>query len=527
MIVVIVKNIIECRQKQLEDYRIGTDIKIRTISRVIRVNVFKTIQSCYCRKKPIKYLAKFKLKSYKICTLNPYLHYSELPIKNRSKKTVSIIAKEYKYIALESYIKDLVRPISIRSLAKKVPKLPLLSVEPNSKLKISFEYPSNYAGPFLHCYPYMHLSRFYLVWSVTQQDFCTHPILADAWKYYQEVEAFTGLFQHMILLNSFTYWDTVENELRAEGYHPKGFPLVEFIKWEFLRHSMGISSYSDAERIFQNFRPELLAGAFEKPSHIPAPYHASYYYKWLKPIHFQTFFKKLVEDCVTYKIIIPRIVIADGLIFRTWAGNFTLDQWLNPTDPGASITVHNKKQLGKCYNAIVFYAWCGNRWLPIDMRVITGNANENANFVPVVDDFLKTSPYDWMVFLYDSGASSAKNREFLKSNGLITGITARKNIINEVVLDVDHHRYCFESDIPDGMSLEQFKNLLNHRSQEEAGFSGFTTYHHMKQMNTMGQDAAAIHVLKYLILQLMHALAAYKVNRPDLLMMYSAFSTLG
>jgi len=527
MIVVVVKNEIACKQIQLDESLFGKKGKIKTITRVNRVNIHRTIQSSYRRKTPIKYLIKFKKKAYKQKQLDSYISIkSSLRIKTttlpqNSKKT------KLKIVSLEYCIQNLTRISVNHKKPRRSTKLDGLSSELKSPLKISFEYPPYYNGPFLKNFPYMHLDRFYQIPSVIQKDFCTHPVLAEAWKYYQEMEAFTGLFQHMILLNSFTYWDTVETELRAEGYHPKGFRLVEFIKWEFLRHSMGITSYSDAERIFQNFKPEVLTGAFEKPSRIPAPYHASYYYKWLKPIHFQTFFQKLVEDCITYKVIIPRIVIADGLIFRTWAGNFTLDQWLQPTDPGASITVHNKKQLGKCYNAIVFYAWCGSRWLPVDMRVITGSANENAEFIPVVDDFLKLSPYDWMVFLYDSGASSVPNREYLKAKGLITGITARKNIVKEVVLDVDHRRYCFESDIPDGMSLEQFKKLLNHRSQEEAGFSGFTTFHHMKQMNTMGQDAATIHVLKYLILQLMHALAAYKVNRPDLLMMYSAFSSLG
>lgn len=147
-------------------------------------------------------------------------------------------------------------------------------------------------------------------------------------------------------------------------------------------------------------------------------------------------------------------------------------------------------------------------------------------FQPLVEEFLKESPYDWDVFLYDSGASSSSNREFLKAEGIIPGITARKNIKREVILDLGQKRFCFADDIPDGMSQEQYKRVLNHRSQEEADFSGFTTYHDMKRMNSMGRDAATIHVLKFLILQLLHALSAYKVNRPDLLMMYSAFSTL-
>lgn len=112
-----------------------------------------------------------------------------------------------------------------------------------------------------------------------------------------------------------------------------------------------------AERIFRDFNPEILKKAFDKPDRIPKPYHYSYYYQWLTPEHFRTFFKKLVADCVEFKIITPRIVIADGLIFRTWAGNFTLDRWLQPTDPQASVTYHHNKDLGKCYNAVVFLAW--------------------------------------------------------------------------------------------------------------------------------------------------------------------------
>jgi Transposase DDE domain len=163
--------------------------------------------------------------------------------------------------------------------------------------------------------------------------------------------------------------------------------------------------------------------------------------------------------------------------------------------------------------------------LPVDLRVITGSANENNVFHPLVEDFLNESPYNWDVFLYDSGACSAENREFLKSEGMISGIVARKNIKREVILDVGHKRFCFSNDIPEGMSLEQYKRLLDHRSQEEAGFSGFTTYNNMKRMNSMGQEMATIHVTKYLILQLLTALSAYKVNRPDLIMMYKAFSS--
>jgi len=511
MIIVKYNDTVVCRQMQIIDYLSPREFQPIVLVRYRKINVSKTIQVHFKKKKAAKYLWKRRNQSLFQRSLAKNLNFHNFKAQTYSEKKKRVFNGLLKGIqkTLKIYLKD---PKTIKS-----------GLLPPQADEI---YPPLSEGPYLLSYPYMHIGRFYQVPRTVKEDFCDIPLLRDEWQTYQEVLNFTGLFQHMVALNSFEYWNDVEKEIRAEGFHPKVFSVVEFIKWEFLRHSMGISSYSEAARIFENFNPELLKTAFIKPTHIPQPYHASHYYKWLKARHFETFFQQLVDDCVKYKVIIPRIAIADGLIFRTWAGNFTLDRWHNPTDPNASITVHDKKFLGKCYNAIVFYAWCGKRWLPVDLRVITGKTNENSIFQPIVDDFLAKSPYKWDVFLYDSGASSADNREFIKGRGLICGITARKNIKSEVILDLGHKRYCFNDDIPDGMSLEQFRRLLNHRSQEEAGFSGFTTYHNMKQMNTMGQDAATIHVLKYMILQLLHALSAYKVNRPDLLMMYSAFSAL-
>jgi len=495
MIRVFIHNKNVCCQKQLDDYFNNGARNDCTIYRYKRMPIYPTIQLCFRRKFPVKRLRKRRLPKLQQLTLAFYIQVQVLQVPCPS----SFNQCDDQFSMLPAQC-----------------ECPIVPLEPASALE----------GPYLSSFPFMHLGRFQSVQSVVQADYCTSAILTDAWQYYQELDAFTGLFQHMILLNSFTYWNTVEQEIRAQGFHPKGFTLVEFIKWEMLRHSKGITSYTDAQRHFREYDPEKLKSAFDKPTHIPAPYHESHYYAWLTPAHFRTFFRKLVDDCVNLKIITPRIAIADGLIFRTWAGNFTLDRWMKPTDPGASITVHNKKMLGKCYNAVVFYAWCGTRWLPIDLYVITGSANENSMFQPLVAKFLESSPYDWKVFLYDTGACSAENREFLKNEGIISGITARSNLKKSVVLDLGNRKYCFADDLPEGMSLEQYRRLLNHRSQIEAGFSGFSTYHHMKQMNTMGQDAAEIHVLKYLILQLLHAIAAYKVNRPDLLMMYSAFSDL-
>ena len=48
----------------------------------------------------------------------------------------------------------------------------------------------------------------------------------------------------------------------------------------------------------------------------------------------------------------------------------------------------------------------------------------------------------------------------------------------------------------------------------------------MKEMNKMGLEAAKIHIMKYLIIKLLEALTAFKVNRADLIMKSTAFLEL-
>jgi hypothetical protein len=218
--------------------------------------------------------------------------------------------------------------------------------------------------------------------------------------------------------------------------------------------------------------------------------------------------------------------MADGLFVRSAAGNFSLDKYLQPTDPAASRTVHNNRYFGKGFMGIVFCAWCRNRWLPVDIRVFSGSISENKYFKPTVADFLCTTPYEWEITLYDTGGCGEDNRIFLKDQGHISGITARSNIKKEAIIQLGANRYAYWEDIPDKMSIHMYQRLLEHRAQEEAVFSPFTTVFNMKRMNQMGWNAAMIHYCQYLSLLLLHALTAYKVNADRLVMNAKAFTNL-
>jgi hypothetical protein len=232
---------------------------------------------------------------------------------------------------------------------------------------------------------YRFIDRFRAIPPVTYEDFCASQDLSDDWIYFQEVEKFDGLFQHLILLNSFDYWDEVEAELRKKGFHPKGFSVQEIIKWDLLKNSSGVRFYTQFHNAAKSWEKSGLAKTFDFPENVPKPYHFSHYYSFLSSQHFKTYFLHLVEECIQYGIIIPHIAEADGIFIRSWAGNFTKDKYGNPTDPEATITVHNKKYYGKGFTTIAFYAWCGTRCLPVYSKTYTGSTNENRIYQEVMN----------------------------------------------------------------------------------------------------------------------------------------------
>jgi len=368
------------------------------------------------------------------------------------------------------------------------------------------------------------IDRFMPVPSVQKEDFCMGPQLEDDWIYFQEVPNFKGQFRHLLLLNSFAYWDDVEAELRKNRFHPKGFSVQELVKWDLLRHSSNMRFTTVFNDLFRSIDTAGLIGVLNYPNKIPEAYHFSHYYKYLKPKHFQTFFLKLVEECIQYGIILPGIALGDGIFTSSWAGNFTKDKKGNPTDPEASITVHDKKFYGKGFTTIAYYAWCGTRWLPVYYKTYSGSTNETKVYTEVVDELLTALPFEWKVISYDKAGHSIENRKFNRDHHLIGVIPARKNITYDVLIDVGKGRLFCESDIPFGMSVNKLGRLYDHRAQEEAGFSALGPTYNMKAMNRMGLDAASIHIVKYFIIQLLHALTAYKVNRPDLIMSSKAFT---
>lgn len=441
--------------------------------------------------------------------------------RNRQKRTPTFI--QY---TLDAFVQPIPhkRPVAYIKRGRKRPKaiyslqtLALHQTPQHLALQLPFS-----KQTFLKFMKHQHIDRFKRVPTVTFNDYCSDKISHEEWINFQCVPEFNGIFKYLITLNDFGFWDDVEKQMFSNGFRRKGFTVREMIIWDLLRLSLGIPTFQEFTDKMRDYNLKDLQPLVSLK--IPVPSTFSYYFAHIPVKAYQDFFAKLVVECVNTKVIIPRILMGDGLFAHSWAGDFKKDRYGNATDQEASLRVHNRKYDGKGFVAIAFYAWCHDRWLPVHFHVFSGSKNECPIVRDLAYDFLKDSPWNWEVFLYDAGASSKDVRTVIKNAGLICAIPAKKNIKQEMIVELDNGKYFYEADFPDGMSLNKFGALFKHRAQVESAFSAFEGIYHQGRMNRMGLDAATIHFARYFILQLLHGLTAYKVNRPDLVMSAKAFT---
>ncbi|TKJ20048.1 MAG: hypothetical protein CEE42_15110 [Promethearchaeota archaeon Loki_b31] len=110
----------------------------------------------------------------------------------------------------------------------------------------------------------------------------------------------------------------------------------------------------------------------------------------------------------------------------------------------------------------------------------------------------------------------------MRFKGLIPIIRARKNLKTHPIRELKKGFFFNTNYIPDGWSDDYFFKIYSFRPMIEQGNSYNNTYYNAYRMNNRGMDAAIkLRSLIY-ILELLKALTAYKLGRPDLIMKPSA-----
>ena len=153
------------------------------------------------------------------------------------------------------------------------------------------------------------------------------------------------------------------------------------------------------------------------------------------------------------------------------------------------------------------------------------NRNEILTFRETMEGFFALTKYKWQVLIADSGPYSLQNMENIQFKGIVPIIRAMKNLKTHPIRELKKGFFFNTNYIPKGWSDDYFLRIYSFRPMIEQGNSYNNMYYNAYRMNTRGMDAAIkLRSLIY-ILELLKALTAYKLGRPDLIIKPSAFES--
>ena len=129
------------------------------------------------------------------------------------------------------------------------------------------------------------------------------------------------------------------------------------------------------------------------------------------------------------------------------------------------------------------------------------------------------------MLIADSGPYCLQNMENIRFKGLIPIIRARKHLKTHPIREIKKGFFFNTDYIPKEWSDDYFLKIYSLRPMIEQGNSYNNTFYNASRMNTRGLDAAIKLRSIIYILELLKALTAYKLGRPDLIMKPSAFES--
>ncbi len=345
------------------------------------------------------------------------------------------------------------------------------------------------------------------------------------WDMLQAFPTFTGFFNHLFELNDLSFFDDIQGALEAQGEDFRGTFLHDVVAFELLRRQLGFRDYTGIEKVARFVANNPLAGILRDPDFFPRAAGISRALTLVPAARFMDFFHQLVREGLALGVIVSRVLIWDGQFIRSNCNNNANKAKGAYNDPDAGFARHVGKRLGVGYQPGILYAYCGpDRRLPVHFTNFPGNRNDNPALRTTVEEFLALKVGTWKALLSDAGAGSLKTLKFCAARGLWPFIRVRKDLKTLPARELKEG-YWFNPDyIPPGWSDADFLQAYAWRPAIESGNSEHNTFYCGQRMNTRGnENAIKDRALDY-ILDWLKALAATKLNRPDLLCKWTAFS---
>ena len=361
------------------------------------------------------------------------------------------------------------------------------------------------------------------------EDFALHHIPEIEWDQLHALNGFNGFFDYLLEFNDLSFFDDLQDDLETAGTTFKGIFIHDVIVFELARRQMGLRNYAMLDKIksFLQFNP--FYGVLNNPLFFPSAADISYCMRRIPPEKLFEYFLQLVKEAISLGIIQPRILIGDGQFIRSNSNNNFKDETAKKAkkynDPDAGYCRHNGVKKGVGYDPWCLYAYMGSdRVLPVYFKMYAGNRNDNPAFRETLNEFLKLQIGTWDMVIADSGAYSKESLEYSLKLGIFPLIRARKNLDTHPTKELKKGFWFNTEYFPTGWSDEDVLKAYAIRPMVEKALVQNNTFYNASRMNTRGMDNAIRHRTLYYILDLLRAITAYKVGRPDLGNKLGAFS---
>jgi len=398
-------------------------------------------------------------------------------------------------------------------------RAPTTSSIPKSQKRIQdfIDWESKLKDKYLYRFPRVKIPRF--------EEFGMGVISKKEWDMHRYLKGFNGVFENLFEFNDFSFFQELQGRLENNGVSFKDMFIEDVLAYEMLRINLGFKNYSGIERMGKFLPYPPLFNITHDPNFFPKAQDISYVMTKIPPEALFEFFQLLVKECVDCGIIVPRILIWDGQFIRSNCSNNKKKGNTKYNDPDAGYCRHNGVKKGVGYDPGILYAHCFNRWFPIFFKMFAGNRNDILAFRETMDGFFTHTEYEWQVLIADSGPYSLQNMENTRSKGLVPIIRSRKNIKTHPIRELKKGFFFNTDFIPNGWSDDYFLKIYSFRPMIEQGNSYNNTFYNAYRMNTRGMGAAIKFRSIIYIIELLKALTAYKLGRPDLIMKPTAFES--
>lgn len=372
-----------------------------------------------------------------------------------------------------------------------------------------------------------YLFRFYRMPVYTFDNYAFGNVNEYEWHLMNVMMEFNGFFDHIFKLNDFSFLDDLQESLEGSGVRFRGIFVHDAIAFEFLRLLLGFDNYAGLDKVARFIGINPLFDVLRDPAFYPRKGDISHVMTRLPPDYLKEWYYMLVEEAIELEIIVPRVLLWDTQFIRSNCSNNKTGGRPDYNDPDAGYGRHQGRKDGVGYRISNLYAYCGSweRTYPVHFEIVPANRNENPVFRETLSKFLARDVGTWKLVIADTGAYSKQNLDFCLVKSIWPLIRAKKNLKTHPTAEFRKGYWINTDYIPPGWSLDDVRDAYVVRPAIEAAQSANNTFYNASRMNSRGIDNAVRGRCLIYILDLLRAITAVKMGRPDLASKLEAFTT--